>query len=101
MVSPGDQVQVKVLGVDVEKKQISLSLLVDGKQPQTQRPGNKKSARPGSGKGKKGQTGAKGKRPQGKRPPKKGGSPRAPKRPAFSQNPFADLAAQLKSGDDN
>tara|TARA_B100000749_G_scaffold280897_1_gene280773 strand:+ start:44685 stop:47069 length:2385 start_codon:yes stop_codon:yes gene_type:complete len=101
VVSPGDQVQVKVLGVDVEKKQISLSLLVDGKQPQTQRPGNKKSARPGSGKGKKGQTGAKGKRPQGKRPPKKGGSPRAPKRPAFSQNPFADLAAQLKSGDDN
>ena len=94
VVSPGDQVTAKVLGVDVDKNQISLSLLIDGKKPQPV-PSKKKAARSGKKPGgpkraKKGKPGFKG------RPGKGAGKPRGPKRPAFSQNPFADLADQLK-----
>lgn len=91
VVSPGDKVKVKVLGVDEAKNQISLSMLltekpqVKGKAPRSAgaKPGGKRPPKSG------------GKGPRGGKP--QGGKPRAPKQNfnnAFAG--LADLKGQLK-----
>ncbi len=109
VVSPGDQVQVKVLKVDTDKSQVSLSMLV-GEKPKTPAVAKKstvQSTRP-SAKGGRGPGGSTNKRPgggyKGKASNKRGARPKGkpntrpdrPKRPSFGNNPFADLASQLK-----
>jgi uncharacterized protein len=118
VVNPGDQVQVKVMAVDLDKSQISLSMKLEEKPLQAARPAREERPRPQQGAraakrapGEKppvrpGQAQA-GSRPHGDRAqggrPHQGGGPRrdgggqrpqAPK-PAFN-NPFAALQ-QLKS----
>ncbi len=77
LLSPGDQVKVKVLSVDVEKKQISLTMLLEDK------PASKVKASKKKGKPKKKQQ-------------KNQGKPRKPRQVALN-NPFAGLADQLKN----
>lgn len=77
VVNPGDQVTVKVLGVDKDKKQISLSMLLDdasqktaraeGEQRQQQRPPRREPREGG------------GSRPRGPRPEGESGHQRAPR----------------------
>ena len=91
VVVPGDQVTVKVLGVDKEKSQVSLTMLMEEK------PAAKlaSSRRKGHGVKKEGSVKGKGKG-KGKKPPRKGGRPggkdgqrRRPAQPF--NNPFAAL----------
>ncbi len=93
VVSPGDQVQVKVLDVDSEKSQISLSMLLKAKPKVAINPSAKKktkaSRKAGGQKGKDG----KFKRPnKGTGKPNRGNNnkPRRGPKPAFN-NPFAAL----------
>jgi len=100
VVKPGDQVQVKVLAVDLDKNQISFSMKL-GERPTGTSPrpqGEKRQASSGSGgKGKRG--GGKGPRKDGRGPQKGGGGrggsgggqPQKRPAPAFN-NPFAALA---------
>lgn len=85
VVSPGDQVKVKIKSVDLEKKQIGLTMKL------TDEPASKagKKTRPGksSGKGKSKAAKGKGGKPSGKG--KGGGKPRKPANPF--NNPFAAL----------
>lgn len=100
VVSPGDQVKVKVLGVEKEKNQISLSMLLEPK-PQVKAKSSRKSGPKKDGKLGKGKDGprsarskdGKGKRPQGGKGPKGKRRPDGKKRPPASpfNNPFADL----------
>jgi len=100
VLSPGDQVQVKVLSVDVEKKQISLSMKI-GEAPQAARAPRKKGARaggknPARGKG-AGKGSGKGRRPSsaGARSGKgRSNGPRKPRGPI--NNPFGGLGDLLK-----
>lgn len=104
VLSPGDQVQVKVLSVDVEKKQISLSMKI-GEAPATaRRPGRRKNGEAGRGKpgadtrarGKKGRgPGGNGRR-HDKRSAAGGpsGQRRRPQGPI--NNPFGGLGDLLK-----
>lgn len=90
IVSPGDQVQVKVLSVDMEKNQIALTMLLEEKPQQKQ---SFKSDRKPQG-GKKFSKGAKGKGPKGKgksKPFNKGGQ----RPPRKQQNPFNNPFAAL------
>lgn len=93
-VSPGDQVKVKVLGVDEEKSQISLSMKFD--KPAAKTAARKKTGgdKARSGKGKKGG------KPKGKGSPRKGGSAgkRPPQKP---RNPFNNPFAALGDFKDN
>ncbi len=90
VVSPGDQVQVKVLEVDSEKSQISLSMLLKEKPKVAMNPKAKRKAKSGTskkgkdGKFKRGTKPGKGKNNNNSSRPR-----RAPK-PAFN-NPFAAL----------
>lgn len=99
VVAPGDQVQVKVIGVDQEKSQISLSMKVAERKQEARRPraaeGEGKSARGGQ-KGDRRPKGGKtkgdksGRRPQqGQRPDRKPQGDRRPSKPF--NNPFAAL----------
>ncbi|MBX3021457.1 MAG: RNA-binding transcriptional accessory protein [Bdellovibrionales bacterium] len=110
VVNPGDQVQVKVLAVDLDKNQISLTMKLEEKPKMEARPRPEARAdRPrGGGRGdgprREGRDG--GRRPQqgsggkggGPRPQHAGGSgaqiTKRPEKPAFN-NPFAALS-QLK-----
>jgi uncharacterized protein len=89
VVSPGDQVQVKVLGVDLEKNQISLSmLLTERPKPEPKpRPEREKRAAPPPRSAQK-----------DKRRPDPRKRPEPPKRPAAKpfNNPFAALEALKK-----
>jgi uncharacterized protein len=99
VVSPGDRVQVRVLEINLEKSQISLSMKSE-RPPQAPRPPRPARAPRQAG------TGASARPPQGGgrgRPASAGGGqggkpsrPSRPPRPTFSNNPFAALAA-LKS----
>lgn len=95
VVSPGDQVQVKVLGVDLDKNQISLSLKLENRPRVESRPPQEARAKSGGGQ--------QGPRPQGKGRGGGGGKPRQdrapqPQRPEKKpfNNPFAALTG-LKS----
>lgn len=97
VVNPGDQVQIRVLAVDLEKKQISLSMKLEDKpqvktaaQQAQQRPqGQRNDQRPGGAK-------PQGPRPQGGKPQHGGGRPQhqqnARPAPKPFNNPFAALA---------
>lgn len=97
VVSPGDQVQVKVLKVDTEKNQISLSMLF-GDKPQVKelkKGGERSQGQKGGkkfGKGKSKEAGDR-KNQRGKKPPGKSQGSRTPK-PAFN-NPFASAFGDL------
>lgn len=82
VVNPGDQVKVKVLKVDADKNQISLSMLLTDK-PQSKVAGKKSASSNKAGKGKS-------KKPHQKRPSKPGRNERRPPKPNFN-NPFAAL----------
>ena len=92
--APGDQVTVKVLGVDKDKSQISLTMLMEEK------PAAKSAHSRQEGRGSK-KAGA----GKGKRPPRKGGKqggkgqgPQKPRRPHKPfNNPFAALGNGSKS----
>ncbi|MFK8139044.1 MAG: Tex-like N-terminal domain-containing protein [Bdellovibrionales bacterium] len=89
VVSPGDKVKVKVLGIDGDKNQISLSMLLEERvQPQ------KKSS------GKKSSTPRRGKKPSSNPTRAKGGArkPASRPKPAFNNafSGLADLKGQLK-----
>ena len=92
--SPGDQVQVKVISIDTEKNQVGLTMkLTEAPKAPSKKPGGKKRV---SLKDKKG---GKGKGRPGK-PSKKGGGGNKPRRPSKPfNNPFAALQ-DLKSNDD-
>ncbi|MBT4760841.1 MAG: RNA-binding transcriptional accessory protein [Bdellovibrionaceae bacterium] len=101
VVSPGDQVQIKVLKIDLEKKQLSLSMLVGEKAKRPQRDAKKQGAGKGAGDKKnskaprnfkKGDN--KNKTGKGKGPHKgtKHAKPVRPPKPKFNNNPFGDLA---------
>lgn len=87
VVSPGDQVQVKVKGVDLEKKQLSLTMkLKDEPASKVKKSRSSKSA----GKNQKGRPPkGKGKGRGGKGPHPGGNKPRRPSSPF--NNPFAAL----------
>jgi uncharacterized protein len=66
VVSPGDQVKVRVLAVDLDKKQISLSMKLEEPKPREQQP---REARAPKGEGERRPRGeARGPRPEGKGP---------------------------------
>ncbi|MCB0410902.1 MAG: RNA-binding transcriptional accessory protein [Bdellovibrionales bacterium] len=106
VVSPGDQVQVKVLGVDLDKNQIALTMKLAPKAARAERTeGDRQERRPRRDEGQKAKSGRPqgGKRPprdKGRRPPGKGGGkpsggkPKPPGKPF--NNPFAALTG-LKS----
>jgi uncharacterized protein len=81
-VSPGDRVQVRVLEVNLDKNQISLSMK-DAKAaaPRQERPAQKPQGRPHPG----------------HRPQPQQSRPKVPPKPAFTNNPFAGLAAMKSS----
>jgi len=91
VVKPGDQVKVKVLSVDPEKKQIAFSMKLEAPPQRENRSRSKGPRKEGAGKfsKKKGGGAPRGKgkggkgKPHGKRPPRQ--------KPAFN-NPFAALA---------
>lgn len=87
IVSPGDQVQVKVLAVDMGKKQISLSMRLDEKAEGKSKPSVKRAAKKP---GKQGKTKKGGGKP--------GASKHAPqkRRHVPMNDAFAGLADQLK-----
>ena len=98
VVSPGDHVKVKVIGVDKEKNKISFSMKITDKKPASKVQGkraNSDNSKSGSRnmKSKNPKTGNKGKggRPQGQKPARR-------QKPSFN-NAFAglaDLKGQLK-----
>lgn len=100
VVSPGDQVQVKVLAVDLDKNQISLTMKLEEKpkvearpprERQPRRDGGDKSAKPQHGKGKgghPGRGGGKGPRPQHQQQKQQ---QKRPEKKPFN-NPFAALS---------
>jgi uncharacterized protein len=74
VVNPGDQVQVKVMAVDLDKSQISLSMKLEEKPPQAARPPREERPRA--------QQGARAaKRAPGEKPPVRPGQPQAGSRP--------------------
>jgi len=112
VVNPGDQVKVKVLAVDLDKNQISLSMKLEEKAPRPEpRPKAPREARGdqrgpnrggpprgGGGKGRPQQGGGGGQRPQhhqggGQRPQHQGGQKPQQQRPEKKpfNNPFAAL----------
>ena len=88
VVSPGDQVKIKVLEVDVEKSQISLSMkLTEAKSKVGAKPQAKKA----------GSKGKKGSKPKGGKPGgKKGPGGKRPRPSSPFNNPFAALADAKK-----
>lgn len=71
VVNPGDQVTVRVLGVDLEKTQISLSMILEAGAPRERAP---RQAGPRDGQREAGQGGRpQGRGPQGGRPDGRGG----------------------------
>ena len=68
VVNPGDQVTIKVLGVDLDKKQISLSMLLDDAPKREARPRDSEDRAAGSG-----ERGGGGRQPRG------AGAPRGPR----------------------
>lgn len=98
VVAPGDQVQVKVIGVDTDKSQISLSMKVAERKQEARGPrpaGEEGRNRPSGKKGERrsGQGGKSGGKGKGKRPPRSGGGkPQGERRPSQPfNNPFAAL----------
>lgn len=105
VVNPGDQVTIKVLKVDKEKNQISLTMKLEAppkreERPREERPRQERSARPPRphGDGRPQQGSQEGRRPSGDRPQHRdsrpqGGQQRGGGRPAASpfNNPFAAL----------
>ena len=96
VLSPGDQVQVKVLEVDAEKKQISFTMLLTEK-PKVAKPRVSKSEGKGKfkAKGAKGKDAKGGKKPFNKKGKKAAGGRRDGAKPRGGKpfnNPFADLA---------
>lgn len=94
VVKPGDQVQVKVMSVDLDKNQISFTMKLD-ERPQAASPRDQKGkGKAASGRGKPGGKGKGKPHGKGRGGPQKGGSQgdrgRRPA-PAFN-NPFAALA---------
>jgi uncharacterized protein len=100
VVSPGDHVTVKVIAIDVEKKQISLSMRMDDAPVKAEKP--KREEAP------KFKPSGKDPRKEFKAPPKVAGGgyggggsggQRAPMKPKAAplNNPFAALGAQLKN----
>lgn len=118
IVSPGDRVMVRVLEVNLEKKQVALSMKPERpvrterprpqreagqgqapgqqrREPRRDRPQGQGAPRHASQKG--GPQGPQrnqpqGNRPQGNRPPQK------PRKPGFANNPFAAALAGVKAG---
>jgi uncharacterized protein len=105
VVSPGDQVQVKVLAVDLDKSQISLSMKLEEKPKAQPRPnvearasrdgqarGGKPKHRQGQGRGSRPPQG-KGGKPEGPRPqrPQAQNQAKRPEKKPFN-NPFAALS---------
>ncbi len=81
-VSPGDQVKVRVLDVNLEKKQISLSIKAASETPRPERRPERNEGHGGHGQ----------KRGGGGQPSR----PKAPPKPVFVNNPFAVLASLKK-----
>ncbi len=76
VVSPGDQVQAKILAVDLDKSQISLTLKLEERpkfEPKPKREERPRQQQPQQGKGK-----GKGPRPDGQRPQQQGGQGQRP-----------------------
>jgi uncharacterized protein len=102
IVSPGDQVKVRVLGVDTDKSQISLSMRLNPEEKVARKkPAGKSQGGPRKAKGKDGGGSRKGKGP-GKGKPRGGkgggkGGPQRPPRKPFN-NPFAALSDINKDG---
>ncbi|MBY0370264.1 RNA-binding transcriptional accessory protein [bacterium] len=90
VVAPGDRVQVRILEVNLEKKQISLSMKPEAppkvQTPRPPRQDNRQQNRPQQQRHAQGGGGG----GRGPKPPPK---PRQPPRPKFGHNPFAALAA--------
>lgn len=92
VVSPGDAVQIKVLAVDLDKSQISLSMKLDEKPKMEARPKAEASAKEGEGRrparsgGGRGQ-GARGGGQGGKGPRAQGHQAQAPRGPRLSSGP--------------
>ncbi|MEO0336415.1 MAG: helix-hairpin-helix domain-containing protein, partial [Pseudomonadota bacterium] len=97
IVAPGDQVKVRVLGVDTDKNQISLSMKLNPEEKVARKKPAGKSG-PRKAKGKEG-PGARGKgkgssgkgKPRGGKGSGRGGGPPRPARKPFN-NPFAALS---------
>jgi len=93
VVKPGDQVQVKVLAVDLDKNQISFTMKLDEKPRMESRPSGDRPSKSGGKKaqGRKGPPKKGGARPGGRggKPAQQDPRERRPK-PAFN-NPFAAL----------
>lgn len=87
VVNPGDQVTVRVLGVDRDKNQISLSMILDEAQPKQTRPRREDGAQAGEG-APRGERGPRRDRPAGARPggPQGERGPRGP-RPEGDRGP--------------
>ena len=89
MLSPGDQVQVKVLSVDGEKNQISLTMKLQAPAKSEGMPASGQKRISFKNDGKKRKPNNKGKGKGGKPSGKSGGKPRRPAQPF--NNPFAAL----------
>lgn len=91
VVSPGDQVKVKILAVDLEKKQISFSMKLEAKpQPSLQTEDRRQDRKPRAD-GKSGQA------PKGGRRDFKGKGPRDDRRPAPGPRPQGGPSGQPAS----
>ena len=96
VVNPGDQVTIRVLGVDLEKKQISLSMKLEStaeRQAQMQESRERRGPPPQRGGGGRGAPDKRNDRGGGRdnRPPQQSGGGRPPANPF--NNPFAALLA--------
>src|SRR6202022_1808047 len=109
-VSPGDQVKVRVLDVNFEKKQISLSIRAASESPRAERRPERRPEQPNEQRHERGERrgprangdrkeGRPGPLPQAQRGSHGVGQPHKPKgppKPAFTNNPFAGLASLKK-----
>ncbi len=77
VVSPGDQVQVKVMAVDLDRSQISLSMKLEEKPQQAARPREPRAPRAESPRPKAQQGARAAKRAPGEKPPIRPGAPAA------------------------
>jgi uncharacterized protein len=95
-VSPGDQVKVRVLEVNLEKNQISLTIKGASENVRPEKRPERNEAR-GGGHGPRPVHGhGQGQTPHGKRGPHHRHQPKGPPKPTFTNNPFAGLAALKK-----
>lgn len=98
VVKPGDQVQVKVLEVNLEKKQIALTMRLEEKAAKAeQRPQHKGPQRHGDQRPNGAQADKRrDQRPHQSKAPQQGKSHQKPEKPGFKNNPFAGLASLMK-----